>query len=322
MKRLLTCILLGLQLGWAQTAGHAFMILGHTGTFSRELDTGRVFQENEKLSLPAGSQVTLLILGQGKRVSVSAGSDDEVWVEQGAVRTHSARVNPIEGNHHRLHLTGDNHRQVAGLVVRAAYEHKVESTPYTVEVTPQMLQISCAKNSPAAASTLNLEFYFPYRPQSLNERLDGLTGLRTEPKERLHSARLVGSEEGEKRCYRYLFPSDWAEREWGVKLSGGPHDFYFPIYVPTEEHLEELKRLQKDTSPEGLLIYAAAAEEVRQPTLALSALEKVIANRPDDDPGLYVWRARLQLDMGKYAEAITSMKKSLEAETNARRKNS
>jgi hypothetical protein len=315
MNRLWATLFLALNLALANAAGHELMVLQSSGSAPA---TGSVFGSGETVQVPAGCEVTLLLLGQGKRVKVTGPC--KVWLKDGRLQAPRGKVQALAGPFHRLRLTGENHRQIAAGVVRGVSAKKLLRSPLDLQVTPSPAGRLLATQSVEADADRPPTRYFWFYDQYVFPQFAGdLSEVIKAPLDRtVRPQPIQGREQDGRWHYEMDVPEAWAGRRMTLRITSEPTDqaadlLYTPLYIWSQAEAAELRRLKQETeawaasgSLEPWVILAAAAEELGQLREALQAVQKALQKRPDDK-GLQRMAARLQLDLGDYPAAQDSL---------------
>ena len=312
LRKPLLALCLLTQLGLAKDR-NVLLVLSAQG--SKNIASGSLLTAEQSLEVPKGCQVTLLVLGQGKRVSLTGPST--VTFKEGVLEAKGGTLVDLKSPVHKLQLTGENHRVVAGMVAPIS-RHPQEAdnappepllnSPWKVEVLPEnRLRLSrpAVKDSPP--TPLSLVFCVTHEPYVIrNSRLQA-GQLQT-----LSSAKVEGNVENGCWIYQAEVPAGQPGK-LGLRIQQPGEEFYVPVCSLSSQQAAELDRFHQDclswaqaepNSIEPYVAYAAAAEEWTQLEQALAAVEKALKIHPN--PGLWRMAARLQIDLARYADAAQS----------------
>lgn len=283
---------------------------GSTAVASGSLLTGE-----QSLEVPKGCRVTLLVLGQGRRVSVTGPST--VTLKDGLLEAKGGTLVDLKSPVHKLQLTGENHRIVAGMVapisrppqaVDNAPPEPLLNSPWKVEVLPDnRLRLSrpAGKDSPPTA--LNLVFCVSHQPYAIRQNRLHAGQLQT-----LSNNKVEGVVENGRWVYHSEVPTGQSGK-MGLRIQQPGEEFYVPVCSMSAQQAAELESFHQASlswaqaepkSIEPYVAYAAAAEEWTQLEQALAAVEKALKIQPN--PGLWRMAARLQIDLARYADAAQS----------------
>ncbi|MBT9589131.1 hypothetical protein IV102_37735 [bacterium] len=277
---------------------------------SKTIASGSLLTGDQSLEVPTGCRVTLLVLGQGKRVSVTGPST--VTLKDGLLEAKGGTLVDLKSPVHKLPLTGENHRIVAGMVApisRAPRPAQPDppsepplNSPWKVEVLPEnRLRLSRPAGKDGPPTALNLVFCVSHEPYPHRKQLQTLSGAKVE-----------GVVENGRWIYRAEVPTGQPGK-MGLRLQQPGEEFYVPVCSLSSQQAAELESFHQDclswaraepNSIEPYVAYAAAAEEWTQLEQALAALEKALKIRPN--AGLWRMAARIQIDMARYADAAKS----------------
>ena len=328
MKRFWALLVAAQLFGLAPAEGErALMVLKTTGPVPRSLDVGIFLAADQEIEVPAQCSLTLLVLGKGSRVKISGPCKAKLHGQQ-IEADGKGHVQDVAGTPHRLRLNGENHRQVGGQVLRIPLESKNANCAWHLGVTPfpgATLRIA----GPATPSkpALKLSVYGEYTKPNVDFVLDA--GFRQGLGKPLATPPLpVPVRENDSWVYSLELPSAWKGRSLGLLLEQeGKPVLYSPLYAWSQADSERLQQCKQETlawakqepqSIEPWVVYAVQAEELGQLQEALDSVQEAIGRAQKAntvEPGLYATAARLQFDLGQYKSAVSSVQKSLQAET-------
>ncbi|MBS2033826.1 tetratricopeptide repeat protein [bacterium] len=325
MKRTLVGMLILAATGWAQPAKKVAMVLKVDGmvlNHSTPVMTGELWSSGDNIELTPGSKVTVLLLNKGERQEISGKGSLEVGADGLNPKGCSAKV--LSSTQLKLAMNGENHRQIGGMVVRDGAKAVENSVFDRIEVTPQGIRIS----RPAAAGVPpKLKCYF--LDQFYNPVLNGdLKTIKMPPLEAPPQSAFAPLVSGQKQGKRWTWDVPWPLEEApksyalevfpatpeGSKLA----DLYTRLYHGSSQDQAELAAAKKtvaawakrEPGTVGPAVYMAnLLDEKGQLQEALEALKPALALQPND-PGLLQIQARLLVDLGRYADAAKSLKKS------------
>lgn len=296
----------------------AWMVLSGTGPLPPRLDSGQFFASDEKVQVPAGCSVTVLLLGQGKRLRLSGPCT--VTMNGSQMVGPRSQLKELPGKPFRLNLSGENHRQVAGGVVReATKEGELRDGGWNIALTP-FPRARLLLSEPASAGlppTLQCEFFEKYADPKLRADLSGVARGRLGAS--LDSGDLTTDLAGRLDAGRWHYaidlPDRWAGRRLALRLSDDRGELlYTPLYGWSRAEASKLQQLKLEVeaskAAESWVVYAVTAEELGQLGEALKAVQQAISLK-HPNPGLRRMAARLQVDVGDLAAAAESLTQAL-----------
>ncbi|MBT9587465.1 hypothetical protein IV102_29250 [bacterium] len=296
----------------------AWMVLSGTGPLPARLDSGQFFAAHEIVQVPAGCTVTVLLLGQGKRLRLCGPCT--VTMNGSQMVGPRSQLKEMPGKPYRLNLSGENHRQVAGGVVReAAKEGQLRDGGWKIALTP-FPRARLLLSEPASAGpppTLQCEFFEKYADPKLSADLSGLArgplGASLDSSDL--ATDLPGRLEAGRWHYALDLPKRWAGRRLALRLSDDRGELLCtPLYGWSRAEAGKLQQLKVEVhaskAAEPWVVYAVAAEELGQLREALRAVQQAISLK-HPNPGLRRMAARLQVDVGELAAASESLTQAL-----------
>jgi hypothetical protein len=109
---------------------------------SPEVLTGQMWSDGQKVELPAGAQVTVLLLNKGERVQLTG--KGSVNVSSRGLALQGVQSKTLASTQVRLGLNGENQRQIGGMTLRkpAASGQPWDSQLDRVEISDQGVALS------------------------------------------------------------------------------------------------------------------------------------------------------------------------------------
>lgn len=272
--------------------------------------TGQMWAAGDRIQLPAGAKVTVLLLNQGERVELSGGGSVEV--SSSGLRLQGAQSKKLASTQVRLALTGENQRQIGGMTLRNTKPPDYNSVLDRVEVSETGVSVS----RPAAAGV-------PPRVQFVYQDRDNVASLATDfealkklqpPEQSVFSTQVAGRKVGSRWVWEAPWPLEDAPKSYSLRVfpvPSGPMLLWTRLYHPGSEELKELASAREQVrqwvrreprSVEPWVYLANLLEEKGRLEEALGALQSALALRPQDT-GLLEMKARLLLDLGRYLQA-------------------
>lgn len=320
MQKRLWAGVLTLCLSWGALAGPArqAMVLQSEGMASSRngeaVVTGQIWSQGERVKVPNKSTLVVLMLGKGKRMKVVGPA--EIQVESGGLKV-SGKVEELGPVGARLALTGENHRQIGGMILRKGEESasKLPTCAFDrISVGPQIL-VSGPAPGGATPASLVVEFSSEfYEPGLFGSNLERVTPGAA------FSVQVVSPE---LEASRVSYPVNWPNLPPGASFAmrvlsedGSQELLYTRLRRPGVSEEQELKAMESETlswaeqEPKSIapwVVYANALEERALLSPALEAVERGLSLRPMDI-GLLEQKCRLQLDFGNYEEAMKTLK--------------
>jgi hypothetical protein len=319
MRRVLVGLLMAVSLGWAQPARKVAMVLKVQGGVSNQSSpvlTGQLWGPGDSIELAQGSQVTVLLLNRGERQEISGKGSLEVAPE--GLKLHggcSARELP--STQMKLALNGENHRQIAGMVLRNAASEPKNSPLDQIQLDPGGVKVSCPSGS---GSPPSLQFYYlkKYDNPILNSDLQRVRmPALTKATDVLAAPEITGQKQAE----RWVWEAPWPSQGGAVALevldpATQSRQLYTRVHQPDSQQQSELSTArekiaswtQQDPGTIGPSVYLAnLLEEMGQLQAALEALGPALSLEPKDE-GLVQMKARLLIDLGRYADAADTLR--------------
>ncbi len=320
MKRAVVAMIMLAGLGWAQPAKKVAMVLKVAGAVTHQSDpvvTGQLWAPGDSIKLASGSQVTVLMLNKGEREEISGEGSLEVASE--GLKLHgdcTAKV--LSSTQLRLALNGENHRQIGGMVLRDSASVVNNSVLDRIEINSTGLKIS----RPAEAGNppiLQFSYFKQYEDPILNA--DG-TVVKVPPLGDPKAAISAPVVKGRSQGTRWVWDVPWpvtgppARALEVLDPAGKTRLLYARVYHASAREQSELEAARKKvadwTKAEpgtiGPAVYLAnLLEEKGELEGALEALKPALALQPHDQ-GLLEMRARLLIDLGRYADAVETLK--------------
>jgi len=314
-------------LGWAGESRKAMVLRadGPQASLTQEgkkspVVRGQMWNAGDRISLPAKSTLTIMLLSKGKRLQVE-GPANVTLQNDGLDVKDGGKVRELKSVEHKLSLSGENHRQFGGMTVRNAQE--VKADPYRlrldrVEFSSGAAPLVVVSSPPDSGRppTLMFQFYDSFsRP---NISADGRLAIQNFG-DQAYAAREVAPVVKDGRWeYRVEVPGEEAARTLGLRVFNLENKelLYTRLYAPAQEDLDILEAARRNTeqwvelepsSSDPWLVYACILEEKGQLTQALEALESALKYAPKD-PGLLRLKTTLYLDLGRYSEALDLFK--------------
>jgi hypothetical protein len=312
-----------LTLGCLAKGRNALLVLQAQGSaIPPAIASGSWVTAEQSLEIPKGCQLTLLVMGEGKRVRVTGPST--VRFQDGVLQAQGGRLVDLTSPVHKLALTGENHRIVAGVVAPVSKMDDLDpgpppplpNSPWKVEVLPEnRLRLSRPGQGPQAAP-LNLVFCVTHEPYRIQQGRLQAGMLKT-----LSSQRVEGQEDNGRWVYEAQIPPG-NPGKLGLRMQQPGEEFYVPVCSLSSDQAQELESFQRASqswaeaepnSVEPYVAYAAAAEEWAQLEQALAAVEKAL--KIGESAGLWRMAARIQIDMARYADADQSQARAAQLES-------
>ena len=312
-------MLLVVSLGWAQPAKKVAMVLKVRGSVTNQsvpVITGQFWAAGDSIELGQGSQVTVLLLNQGERQEISGKGSLEV-APDGLSLHGGCAAKVFASSQLKLALNGENHRQIAGMVLRSSAEAAQNSPLDQIEIEPGGLKIS----SPAGAGNPpRLKFFFlkKYENPILNSDLQRVRmPAMARPADTVSAPEVKGQKQGNRWVWEAAWPSEGPAPALEVfDPASQKRQLYTRIHQTTALQRSQLTAVRKEVAKWaqqepgtiGPSVYLAnLLEEMGQLEAALEALKPALALQPKDQ-GLVQMRARLLLDLGRYGAAAAALK--------------
>ncbi|MFN8612768.1 MAG: tetratricopeptide repeat protein [Vulcanimicrobiota bacterium] len=323
MKRVIAAVLMA-GLAWAQPGQKVAMVLKVEGKVLNQqgaVVTGQLWAPGDKIQLTQGSRVTVLMLNKGQRQEI--GGLGSVEVAAGGLKLQGrCTARDLASTQLRLALTGDNHRQIGGMVLRGASKKLANSVFDQIEVDAHGLKISRPAQE-GAPPKLQFCFLDQYYIPALNK---DLKSMEMPPMENLpqpaFAPQISGKAEGQRWTWEVPWPLEDPSRSYGLKVipveNPTPKDplLYTRVYHSSDQEQKDLAAAReqvkvwkkKEPGSQGPSVYLAnLLDEKGQLQAALEALKPALSQNPHDS-GLLQMRARLLMDLGRYAQAAQALK--------------
>lgn len=314
LKRcLLFLLLLGVALSETPSKKIA-MVLNVQG--KSDILTGQLWSVNERIKVPAGIKVTVLLLNKGQRLELTG--KGEVKVSADGLKLEGVQSTPLASSQTRLALNGENQRQIGGMVTRDQDNLTVwNSLLDRVEISPQEVSLS----RPAGRGTPpSLQFYYllPEDMPTLGEDFKELANSGP-PANSEFSTKVPGRRVGSRWQWQAPWPLEQAPKSYSLRVFELPSQklrLWTRVYRAAEPELKELAAAREQVrqwsarepgSPEPWIYLATLLEFKGRLDEALVALQSAHKMRPAD-PGLKTMKVRLLLDLGRYQQAAAAAK--------------
>lgn len=312
-------------------------VVAHPSKSSDEkVITGQMWSEGCQVDLPAGSSVTVLLLTKGERLQVDGGG--KFLVAADGLVLQGCKSTLLSSNQHKLALTGENHRQIGGMTVRSQ-KPSLDVWIDSVAVAPEGITVSMPAGS-GQPPPLTFDFYYNFSPPNLSEDLQRVHG----PEKGMNYAHPViqGKTDGS----RWTWTAPWNSVEDFPPVSGLSLVAADENKLPLDKRpdLREMKakdlglkidvlytrinRLTPDdwreigeakvaaenwaqTEPGSIqpwVVYANLLDEKGCLEEANQVLDKALAIEPNDE-GLRQMKSRILMDLGRYGQAATILRK-------------
>lgn len=314
-------------MGWAAESRKAMVLRadGPQASLTQEgkkipVVRGQMWNAGDRISLPAKSTLTVMLLSQGKRLQVE-GPANVTLQNDGIDVKDGGKVRELKSVEHKLALSGENHRQFGGMTVRNAQD--IEADPFRlrldrVEYPSAGAPIVLVSSPPSSGRppTLMFQFYDSFsRP---NISADGRLAIQNFGDQAFAAREVAAVVKNGAWEYRVEVPGQETSRTLGLRVYNLENKelLYTRLYAPGPEDLDALEAARRNTeqwvelepqSSDPWLVYACILEEKGQLTQALEALETALKYAPKD-PGLLRLKTTLFLDLGRYSEALELFK--------------
>ena len=319
MRRTLVAIIMLAGLGWAQPAKKVAMVLKVAGTVTHQSDpvvTGQLWAPGDSIKMAPGSQVTVLMLNKGERQEISGKGSLEVASE--GLKLNGCTARTLSSTQLRLGLNGENHRQIGGLVLRDSASAVINSVLDQIEIASSGLKIS----RPAEAGNppgLQFRYFKLYENPIINPEL---TSVKVppigDPKVCIYAPEVRAQRQGDRWVWDVPWPLEGPPVHALEVLDTAANErrLYTRVYHANAKEQSELSAARKkvadwakqEPGTIGPAVYMAnLLEEKGQLEGALEALKPALALQPKDT-GLVQMRARLLIDLGRYADAAAALK--------------
>ncbi|MBS2034504.1 hypothetical protein JST97_05940 [bacterium] len=315
MRKSLVGLLILSSLGWAQPARKLAMVLrvqGSATNGSLPVVTGQLWAAGDSIQLAPESQVTVLLLNQGERQEISGQGSLDVAAD--GLKLHGGcRSRLLSSGQPRLALTGDNHRQIAGMVLRGAAS-VVENSPFSrIEVLPQSIKLSRLAES-GSPPPLRFVYLSRYSNPILGFDLQSVKmPTPARPSDALFSPEIKATRQGELWVWESPWPLEGPNVQALEVVEPGTErrQLYTRIYRCSPQEQSELAAArarvtewarQDPESIEPSVYLANLLEDKGQLEAALEALKPALALQLEDE-GLVQMHARLLIDLGRYQDA-------------------
>lgn len=277
--------------------------------------TGQMWAAGDRVNLPAGAKVTVLLLNKGERIEIT-GAGTVVVARGGLNLLEGARSKKLSTTQVSLALTGENHRQVGGMTVRndklppPAPKYNLELD--RVEVSEAGVLVSRPAGS-GAPPRLRFLYLDPEGMPNLTADFNALARSPV-PEKSVFTTQVAGRAEGNRWFWQAPWPLEESPRSYSLRVfpvPSGPLQLWTRLYHPSVGETKALaaarqqvkKWVQREpASAEPWVYLANLLEEKGQLEEALKALDSALALQPGDK-GLLEMKARLLMDLGRYLQA-------------------
>lgn len=285
------------------------MVLNVQGT--TEVLTGQLWSVGERIDMPEGAKVTVLLLNQGQRLELTGKGSVKVAPDGLKLEgTHSTR---LASTRTRLALNGENQRQIGGMVTRTDVNKAAwNSLLDRVEISAQGVTLSRPAGS---GSPPQLQFFYldPQDMPTLGEDFRELAAS-VPPSKSVLSTEVAGQKVGSRWQWQAAWPPGQASKSYSLRVFELPvkkFQLWTRVYHPAQQELQELAAAREQArqwsareprSPEPWIYLATLLEFKGHLEEALLALKSAQRLRPIDR-GLKTMQVRLLLDLGRYQQA-------------------
>ncbi len=274
--------------------------------------TGQMWSAGDRIDLPADSKVTVLLLNKGERVELSGAG--RVEVSNSGLTLEGGSQKKLSTTQMKLALTGENHRQIGGMTLRA---QKPQPPKYNlaldrVEVSEGGVRVSRPAGS-GAPPRLQFLYLDPEEMPSLTADFEALTRSKA-PDKSVFTTQVEGRKEGTRWVWQAPWPLEEPPKSYSLRIfpvASGPMQLWTRLYHPGPAEKKELAAARDQVqqwsqrepgSVEPWVYLANLLEEKGRLEESLGALNSALALRPKDQ-GLLEMKARLLLDLGRYLQA-------------------
>jgi hypothetical protein len=310
-------------LAWGQPPSKAMVLESSgsaqlkSGRIEEKVLTGQIWREGDSVVVQPNSQLTVLVLGKGERLTIAGPAKVAIGPKGVTVNGGAAKGRTVV--QHKLALTGENHRQIGGNSLRdtepaQALSSKMDSVQISMDAHPVVTLSRKASGTPArpVVVTVESEFVRPDLSQDLRSVVRG--------KQRRVFATIAaeGVLRGDSAVYEAKLPAGEPGTLLALRVrdeQSGDELLYTRLYYPLPTDRQLVTDARRDAeqwakkepnSAAPWLVLAQVLEEKGQLMQARDAVIKALTLRPKDE-GLLQMKARLEMDLGDYVNAARSV---------------